>query len=152
MVILNWFYNWFALYTVPQGPYTRTENLYWTGTENWLIWTGTENIVAYWTGTENILCQSSMDTALAQKYFLCECSILEWFFYTNNSVLDSHRIILYLYCTRTEKFLCQSSILRGCVTIHFDCSLRGPPLKLTKVRFFKSINPVNFYISHKYAM
>ena len=53
------------------------------------------------------------------------------FFYTNNSVLDSHRIILYLYCTRTEKFLCQSSILRGCVTIHFDCSLRGPSLKLT---------------------
>ena len=47
------------------GPYTGTENLYWTGTENWLIWTGTENIVAYWTRTENILCQSSVDTALA---------------------------------------------------------------------------------------
>ena len=75
------------------GPYTRTENLYWTGTENWLIWTGTENIVAYWTGTENILCQSSMDTALAQKIFLCQCSILEWFFTLTTA-----------YWTRTELF------------------------------------------------
>ena len=129
-------FNWEFQFAYFGGVPTLAQKIY-TGLAQkiLLIWTGTENIVAYWTGTENILCQSSMDTALAQKHFLCQSSILEWVFYTNNSVLDSHRIILYLYCTRTEKFLCQSSILRGCVTIHFDSSLRGPSLKLTKVRY-----------------